>query len=59
MSIAIVQIPMTKRSCDAAIEAAQKIAPTYTALAAKGRPRKCHIDGEAGGCGVFLSESVA
>src|SRR5262245_59133409 len=36
MFIAIVQIPMTKRPRDAAIEAARKSAPTYTALGGKG-----------------------
>ena len=36
MFVAIVQIPMTKRPRDAAVEAARKSAPTYTALGAKG-----------------------
>ena len=35
MFIAIVQIPMTKRPRQAAVESAAKSAPTYTALGAK------------------------
>lgn len=35
MFIAIVQIPMTKRPRDVAVDSARKSAPTYTALGAK------------------------
>ena len=37
MFIAIVQIPMAKRPRDAAVAAAAKSAPTYTALGANGQ----------------------
>ena len=59
MFVAIVQIPMTKRPRDAAVEAARKSAPTYTALGAKGLVRKYYLNGEAGGGGVYLWESEA
>ncbi len=59
MFIAIVQIPMSKRPREAAVEAAQKSAPTYTALGAKGLLRKYYLNGEAGGGGVYLWESEA
>ena len=42
MFIAIVQIPMAKRPRDAAVEAAAKSAPTYTALGA--RPTVTYYD---------------
>ena len=51
MFIAIVQIPMAKRPRDAAVEAAAKSAPTYTALGAKGLVKKYYLNGEAGGGG--------
>ncbi len=54
MFIAIVQIPMSKRPRDAAIEAAAKSAPTYTALGAKGLLKKYYLNGEAGGGGVYI-----
>ena len=57
MFIAIVQIPMTKRSREAAVDSATKSAPTYTALGAKGLLRKYYLNGEAGGGGVYLWES--
>jgi hypothetical protein len=53
MFIAIVQIPMTKRPRDAAVEAAAKSAPTYTALGAKGLLKKYYLNGDAGGGGVY------
>jgi len=59
MFIAIVQIPMTKRSRAAAVDAATKSAPTYTALGAKGLLRKYYLNGEAGGGGVYLWDSEA
>ena len=59
MFIAIVQIPMTKRSRAAAVESARKTASTYTALAAKGLLRKYYLNGESGGGGVYLWESEA
>ena len=59
MFIAIVQIPMTKRSRDAAVDSARKSAPTYTALGAKGLLKKYYLNGEVGGGGVYLWESEA
>lgn len=57
MFVAIVQIPMTKRSRDQAVDSATKTAPTYSALKAKGLIRKYYLNGEAGGGGVYLWES--
>jgi hypothetical protein len=59
MFIAIVQIPMTKRPRDAAVAAAAKSAPTYTALRAKGLVRKYYLNGQAGGGGVYVWKSEA
>ena len=44
MFIAIVQIPLAKRPRDAAVEAAAKSAPTYTALGAKGLLKKYYCE---------------
>jgi hypothetical protein len=52
MFIAIVQIPMARRPRDAAVEAAAKSAPTYSALAARGLLKKYYLNGDAGGGGV-------
>ena len=59
MFVAIVQIPMSRRPRDAAVEAAMKSAPTYTALGAKGLLRKYYLNGEAGGGGIYLWASEA
>ena len=59
MFIAIVQIPMAKRSREAAVESARKTAPTYAALAAKGLLRKHYLNGQTGGGGVYLWKSEA
>ena len=59
MFVAIVQIPVAKRSREVAIDAARKSAPTYTALGAKGLVRKYYINGDAGGGGVYLWETEA
>jgi hypothetical protein len=59
MFIAIVQIPMAKRPRAAAVEAAAKSAPTYTALGAKGLLKKYYLNGDAGGGGVYLWQSEA
>ena len=59
MFIAIVQIPMTRRPREAAVSAAAKSAPTYTALGAKGLLKKYYLNGDAGGGGVYLWESEA
>ncbi|MFN4013894.1 MAG: monooxygenase [Reyranella sp.] len=59
MFIAIVQIPMSKRLRDVAVDAATKSAPTYTALGAKGLLRKYYLNGQAGGGGVYLWASEA
>ncbi|HQS14777.1 monooxygenase [Reyranella sp.] len=50
---------MSRRPRDAAVEAAMKSAPTYTALGAKGLLRKYYLNGEAGGGGVYLWASEA
>ncbi|WP_422015535.1 monooxygenase [Reyranella sp.] len=50
---------MSRRPRDAAVEAATKSAPTYTALGAKGLLRKYYLNGEAGGGGVYLWASEA
>ena len=59
MFVAIVQIPMTKRPRNAAVESARKSASTYAALGAKGLLKKYYLNGEAGGGGVYLWESEA
>lgn len=59
MFVAIVQIPLPRRPRDAAVEAATKSAPTYTALGAKGLLKKYYLNGEAGGGGVYLWASEA
>ena len=59
MIVVVVQLPVPKRSRDAAIESARKTAPTYTALASKGLIRKYYINGEAGAGGVYLWQSEA
>ena len=53
MIVAVVQIPMPRRSREAAIAAQTKSAPTYRALANKGLLRKDFINGDAGGGGVY------
>ena len=55
MFIAIVQIPVAKRSKEQAIAAAEKSGPTF--LAAKGLIRKYYLNGDEGGGGVYLWES--
>ena len=57
MFIAIVQIPVAKRSKEQAIAAAEKSGPTF--LAAKGLIRKYYLNGDEGGGGVYLWESRA
>ena len=59
MIVVVVQLPIPKRSRDAAIEAARKTAPTYVGLADKGLLRKYYINGDAGGGGVYLWKSEA
>ena len=59
MFIAIVQIPMTRRSREAAIASGRSTAPTYTGLKAKGLVRKYYLNGESGGGGVYLWQSEA
>lgn len=57
MFIAIVQIPIEKRSKEDAIKAARGSAPTF--VAAPGLIRKYYLNGDAGGGGVYLWESRA
>lgn len=53
MIIAVVQIPMARRSRGDAIEAQTRSAPTFRALADKGLLRKDYLNGDAGGGGVY------
>lgn len=53
MIIAVVQIPMSRRPRQAAIEAQTKSAPTFRALAARGLLRKDYLNGDAGGGGIY------
>lgn len=55
MFIAIVQIPIEKRSKEAAIKAAKASAPTF--VEAPGLIRKYYLNGDEGGGGVYLWES--
>ncbi len=55
MFIAIVQVPVAKRSKEAAIAAGKKSAPNFRAV--KGLIRKYYLNGDAGGGGVYLWES--
>jgi heme-degrading monooxygenase HmoA len=55
MFIAIVQIPVEKRSKDDAIAAARASAPTF--FSADGLIRKYYLNGDEGGGGVYLWES--
>ncbi|PSM17385.1 MULTISPECIES: monooxygenase [Nitratireductor] len=57
LTIAIVQIPLSGRSRQAAIASALKSAPTYRALAPKGLVRKDYLNGPAGGGGVYTWRS--
>ena len=59
MIVVVVQLPVAKRSRDAAIESARKTAPTYVGLADKGLLRKYYINGDAGAGGVYLWQSEA
>lgn len=55
MFIAIVQIPVSKRSKEDAISAGKASAPTF--FGAKGLIRKYYLNGDEGGGGVYLWES--
>ena len=55
MFIAIVQIPIKKRSKEDAIKAAKASAPTF--VEARGLIRKYYLNGDDGGGGVYLWES--
>ena len=59
MIVVVVQLPVPKRSREAAVESAHKTAPTYTGLASKGLIRKYYINGDAGAGGVYLWQSEA
>lgn len=59
MIVVVVQLPVPKRSRDAAIASARKTAPTYRGLAENGLVRKYYINGEAGAGGVYLWQSEA
>jgi hypothetical protein len=59
MIVVVVQLPVPKRSREAAIQSARKTAPTYTGLASKGLIRKYYINGDAGAGGVYLWQSEA
>jgi hypothetical protein len=53
MIIAVVQIPMPRRTREAAVAGQTKSAPTYRALATKGLLRKDFLNGDAGGGGIY------
>jgi hypothetical protein len=53
MIIAVVQVPMPRRTREAAIAGQTKSAPTYRALATKGLLRKDFLNGDAGGGGIY------
>ena len=55
MFIAIVQIPIEKRSKEDAVKAARASAPTF--VEAPGLIRKYYLNGDEGGGGVYLWES--
>jgi len=55
MFIAIVQIPIEKRSKQDAVKAAKASAPTFRK--APGLIRKYYLNGDSGGGGVYLWES--
>ncbi len=55
MFIALVQIPVGKRSKEDAIAAGKASAPTF--LGMKGLIRKYYLNGDEGGGGVYLWES--
>lgn len=55
MLIAIVQIPIGKRSKEEAIASAKASAPTFFGV--NGLIRKYYLNGDAGGGGVYLWES--
>jgi hypothetical protein len=59
MIVVVVQLPVAKRSREAAAEAARRTAPTYVGLADKGLLRKYYINGDAGAGGVYLWQSEA
>jgi hypothetical protein len=56
--VAVVQIPMARRSRAAAVASAEKTAPTYAGLAGKGLLRKYYLNGDAGGGGVYFWSSL-
>ncbi|MBB4381099.1 monooxygenase [Bradyrhizobium sp. SBR1B] len=59
MFVVVVQLPISKRSREAAIASAQKTAATYTSLASQGLIRKYYINGDEGAGGVYLWRSEA
>jgi hypothetical protein len=59
MIVVVVQLPVAKRSREAAVEAARRTAPTYAGLTDKGLLRKYYINGDAGAGGVYLWQSEA
>ncbi len=59
MIIAVVQIPMPRRTREAAVAAQTKSAPIFRALADKGLLRKDYLNGDAGGGGIYTWTSRA
>jgi hypothetical protein len=59
MIVVVVQLPVAKRSREAAVEAARRTAPTSVGLTDKGLLRKYYINGNAGAGGVYLWQSEA
>ena len=59
MIVVVVQLPVAKRSREAAAEAAHRTAPTYVGLADKDLLQKYYINGDAWAGGVYLWQSEA
>ena len=59
MIVVVAQLPVAKRSREAAVEAARRTPPTYVGLTDKGLLRKHYINGDAGAGGVYLWQSEA
>ncbi len=59
MIVAIVQIPMPKRSPADALQSARASAPTFAAMKDRRLLKKYYLNGDAGGGGVYLWASRA
>ena len=59
MIVAIVQIPMPRRSRADALHAGESTAATFSAMKDKGLLKKYYLNGDAGGGGVYLWRTLA